>query len=201
MMVTRDILAPKLLPEEGKKKKKEKIQRRASSPEKTHACARARAERRRALALKQRKHLEEVTPHLSSVRTSGTVEAPAAPLGCTLTGLFFSLLLQARIEELEEELEAERAMRAKVGFAAAAKHLPVSKLREVELRAETAREGEGGRERRGGEMEGRMEGGLPVWRQPPMGVLCVDAAAASGHPKPAAPVIIKQAGRGPSASD
>lgn len=54
-----------------------------------------------------------------------TVEAPAAPLGCTLTGLFLSLLLQARIEDLEEELEAERAMRTKVRFAAAAKHLPV----------------------------------------------------------------------------
>lgn len=38
-----------------------------------------------------------------------------------------------------------------------------------------------------------MEGGLPVWRQPPMGVQCVDAAGASGHPKPSAPVIIKQA--------
>lgn len=57
------------------------------------------------------------------------------------------------------------------------------------------REGEGKGE------GGGMEGGLPVWRQPPMGVQCVDAAAASGHPKPSAPVIIKQAGRGPCVSD
>lgn len=46
MMVTRDILAPKLLPEEGKKnRKKEKIQRRASSREKTHALCACTAQR------------------------------------------------------------------------------------------------------------------------------------------------------------
>lgn len=134
-----------------------------------------------------------VTPHLSSVRVSPAwrrrlpCQIALQPL-CSL----LSLLFQARIEELEEELEAERGVRAKVCLAAA-KHLPVSARREVELRSETDAW-------RDGRTEGRKEEGCrevrPVRLQPPMGVLCVDAAAASGHPKPFAPVIIKRARRG-----
>lgn len=91
-------------------KDKKKIQRRVSYIEKTNTCAHRDTGTRPVIA----KTIHKGDAPFVLRQDLRTVEAPAALLDYTLTALFFPPLFQARIEELEEELEAERTMRAKV---------------------------------------------------------------------------------------
>lgn len=69
MMVTLDILAPKLLPENGEAKKKRYPEACQLPRDNTRMCAYTRRSKRSV-------QFTKVTPHLSPVRT---VEAPADP--------------------------------------------------------------------------------------------------------------------------